>query len=91
MGMNEMHHMMPQEGEWDVDLVNDEPEDGRAIVGNKWVKLAILPVHFVLLLALGIAATMVCSLVISPIFVMWKCWDAFSKICRDVVGGFANK
>lgn len=80
--------MAMQDSEWDVDLVDDSEVRQKFISDNKWVKLALIPVHFILLFLLAIVGTIVCATVISPIFVFTKCAAAFLDSVRDVIKSF---
>jgi len=86
MGL-QLHHQMPGDGEWDVDLVE---ENEQMIADNKWFKLAMLPVQFVLFLFFGIVAIIICSVLISPIFISLKIWMSFCSECRKVFALFSG-
>jgi len=86
MGL-QLHHQMPGDGEWDVDIVE---ENEPMIADNKWFKLAMLPVQFVLLFLFGILAILACSLLLSPVFIVWKIGGSFAQECRKVFTSFSG-
>jgi len=86
MGL-QLHHQMPGDGEWDVDYAEEsEP----MIADNKWFKLLMLPVQFVLLFLFGVLAILACSLVLSPVFIAWKIGGSFAQECRKVFAAFSG-
>jgi hypothetical protein len=84
MGL-QLHHQMPGDGEWDVDYAEEsEP----MIADNRWFKLVMLPVQFVLFLLFGILAILACSFLLSPVFIFWKVGGSFCQECRKVFTAF---
>lgn len=91
MGLIHPHHGYPQDGEWDKDFSHDEPGNPMMIADSKWIKLAMLPMQFVMVVVLIILGTLMCSLVLSPIFVAWKFGSFFANECGKVWKEFAGK
>ena len=83
-----MDNGMGQDVEWDDEFRSFGTRKVDIIADNKWFQLLMLPVKFVLFCVMIVLGILVCSLVLSPIFVCMKFGMSFVDECADVWEAF---